>query len=591
MSIPKSFIDQVLDQTDIVDVVGRRLPLNKKGSNYWGKCPFHDDQKPSMAVNQDKQFYYCFVCQASGNAINFLREYENLEFTDAVETLASSLGLEIPYEKIEIQNESDYSIMDEAVKVFEKQLKESKAAIDYLKSRNISGKTAKKFQVGFSDSKWDSLFSSFEKKFDEKVISSSGLFLEKNNKSYDRFRNRVIFPIRNIKGQNIAFGGRVINSDEEPKYLNSPETKLFKKSNELYGLYEARKETKKMDSIIVVEGYMDVIALHEKGIKNAVATLGTAVTSNHLSKLMRYSNNIFFAFDGDLAGEKAAWKALQNVLPIIREDTRIKFVFFESGDDPDSFINKYGKQRFNELINEGKTLSEFFFSQIKKIDDINTLEGRSKIASYASDLIRVINNTPLKEAFISETSKIIGIPIEKLLSKRPLSSLPGFASRREVEQKKAHQRISKKRTASIYLIIHSVLKDRSLVKDPVFDQIKENSSIAFLKELREVIDEQTDDLISKLIERIKSNALKELFSQAMVSEIEIEEEDAKKVFSDCMNSLLKEEEDREELLKTKYNTGSISETERRELQQLILRKPEIDNEDKKLLKDLSLKKD
>ena len=591
MSIPKSFIDQVLDQTDIVDVVGRRLPLNKKGSNYWGKCPFHDDQKPSMAVNQDKQFYYCFVCQASGNAINFLREYENLEFTDAVETLASSLGLEIPYEKIEIQNESDYSIMDEAVKVFEKQLKESKAAIDYLKSRNISGKTAKKFQVGFSDSKWDSLFSSFEKKFDEKVISSSGLFLEKNNKSYDRFRNRVIFPIRNIKGQNIAFGGRVINSDEEPKYLNSPETKLFKKSNELYGLYEARKETKKMDSIIVVEGYMDVIALHEKGIKNAVATLGTAVTSNHLSKLMRYSNNIFFAFDGDLAGEKAAWKALQNVLPIIREDTRIKFVFFESGDDPDSFINKYGKQRFNELINEGKTLSEFFFSQIKKIDDINTLEGRSKIASYASDLIRVINNTPLKEAFISETSKIIGIPIEKLLSKRPVSSLPGFASRREVEQKKAHQRISKKRTASIYLIIHSVLKDRSLVKDPVFDQIKENSSIAFLKELREVIDEQTDDLISKLIERIKSNALKELFSQAMVSEIEIEEEDAKKVFSDCMNSLLKEEEDREELLKTKYNTGSISETERRELQQLILRKPDIDNEDKKLLKDLSLKKD
>ena len=592
MSIPKSFIDQVLDQTDVVDVIGRRLPLNKKGSNYWGVCPFHDDHDPSMAVNQDKQFYYCFVCQASGNSITFLREYENLDFTDAVETLASSLGLEIPYEKTEIQDENDYSILDEAVKVFEEQLKESKTTINYLKSRNISGKTAKKFQLGFSDDSWDSLYSLFKKKFEQPVIASSGLFLEKDKKNnpplkyYDRFRNRVIFPIRNIKGQNIGFGGRVMNTNEEPKYLNSPETKLFKKSNELYGLYEARRETKKMDSIIVVEGYMDVIALHEKGIKNAVATLGTAVTSNHLSKLMRYSNNIFFAFDGDLAGEKAAWKALQNVLPIIRENTRIKFVFFEPGDDPDSFVNKYGKQRFNELINEGKTLSEFFFSQIKKIDDVSSVEGRAKIASYASELIRTINNVPLREAFISETSKICEIPVEKLISKpnqpKPKSSSP---------EVKVEQSSNTKQIASIYLIIHSVLTDRSLTQDPIFDEIKDDSSISFLKELREVIEVESDTLVSKLIERIKSKTLKELFSQAMVSEIKIEQEDARKMFFDCMNSLLKDEEDREESLKTKYNTGSISETERRELQQLILKKPEIDNEDKILLKNLSLKKD
>ena len=592
MSIPKSFIDQVLDQTDIVDVIGRRLPLNKKGSNYWGVCPFHDDHDPSMAVNQDKQFYYCFVCQASGNSITFLREYENLDFTDAVETLASSLGLEIPYEKTEIQDENDFSILDEAVKVFEEQLKESKTTINYLKSRNISGKTAKKFQLGFSDDSWDGLYSLFEKKFEQSVIASSGLFLEKNKKNnptvkyYDRFRNRVIFPIRNIKGQNIGFGGRVMNTNEEPKYLNSPETKLFKKSNELYGLYEARRETKKMDSIIVVEGYMDVIALHEKGIKNAVATLGTAVTSNHLSKLMRYSNNIFFAFDGDLAGEKAAWKALQNVLPIIRENTRIKFVFFEPGDDPDSFVNKYGKQRFNELINEGKTLSEFFFSQIKKIDDVSSVEGRAKIASYASELIRTINNVPLREAFISETSKICEIPVKKLISKpnqpkaRPLS-----------EEAKVDQNSNTKKIASIYLIIHSILSDRSLVQDPIFDEIKEGSSISFLKELREVVEVESDDLVSKLIERIKSKTLKELFSQAMVSEIKIEQEDARKMFFDCMNSLLKDEEDREESLKTKYNIGSISDTERRELQQIILKKSEIDNEDEILLKNLSLKKD
>jgi len=587
MSIPKSFIDQVLDQTDIVDVIGRRLPLNKKGSNYWGKCPFHDDQKPSMAVNQDKQFYYCFVCQASGNSINFLRDYENLDFTDAVETLASSLGLEIPYEKtlIDLADE-DYLILDEAVKVFEAQLKESKKAINYLKSRNISGITAKKYQLGFSNDSWDSLYSSFEKRFEKKIIASSGLFLEKNKKNYDRFRNRVIFPIRNIKGQNIAFGGRVIDPDDEPKYLNSPETKLFNKSNELYGLYEARKETKKMDSIIVVEGYMDVIALHEKGIKNAVATLGTAVTSNHLSKLMRYSNNIFFAFDGDLAGEKAAWKALQNVLPIIREDIRIKFVFFEAGDDPDSYVNKYGEKGFIELINNGQTLSEFFFSKVKKVDDVNSLEGRTRIASYASELIRTINNLPLKEAFISETSKICEIPIEKLISK-PNQTKPS-PSAKEV---KMDNRSNTKKIASIYLIIHSVLKDRSLVQDPIFDEIKEDSPLSFLRELREVIEVETDTLVSKLIERIKSKRLKELFSQAMVSEIEIEQDDARKMFFDCMNSLLKDEEDREESLKTKYNTGSISETERRELQQLILKKSEIDNDDKILLKNLSMKKD
>ena len=586
MSIPKSFIDQVLDQTDIVDVVGRRVQLNKKGSNYWGVCPFHDDHKPSMAVNQDKQFYYCFVCQASGNSINFLRDYENLDFTDAVETLASSLGLDIPYEKTEIQDENDYSILDEAVKVFEAKLKESKKAINYLKSRNISGITAKKFQLGFSDDSWDSLYSSFEKRFEQKVMASSGLFLEKNKKNYDRFRNRVIFPIRNIKGQNIAFGGRVIDPDDEPKYLNSPETKLFNKSNELYGLYEARKETKKMDSIIVVEGYMDVIALHEKGIKNAVATLGTAVTSNHLSKLMRYSNNIFFAFDGDLAGEKAAWKALQNVLPIIREDTRIKFVFFEAGDDPDSYVNKHGEKGFIELINNGQTLSEFFFSKVKKVDDINSLEGRSKIASYASELIRTINNVPIMEAFISETIKICEIPVEKLVSK-PNQPKPKPSS----AEVKVEQSSNTKQIASIYLIIHSVLTDRSLTQDPIFDEIKDDSSISFLKELREVIEVESDTLVSKLIERIKSKTLKELFSQAMVSEIKIEQEDARKMFFDCMNSLLKDEEDREESLKNKYNTGSISETERRELQQLILKKSEIDNEDKILLKNLSLKKD
>ena len=506
MSIPKSFIDQVLDQTDIVDVVGRRVQLNKKGSNYWGVCPFHDDHKPSMAVNQDKQFYYCFVCQASGNSINFLRDYENLDFTDAVETLASSLGLEIPYEKTEIQDENDYSILDEAVKVFEAKLKESKKAINYLKSRNISGITAKKFQLGFLMIHGIASIPYLKRDLNKRLWPLQDFSLRKIKRIMTGLEIELSFLLGNIKGQNIAFGGRVIDPDDEPKYLNSPETKLFNKSNELYGLYEARRETKKMDSIIVVEGYMDVIALHEKGIKNAVATLGTAVTSNHLSKLMRYSNNIFFAFDGDLAGEKAAWKALQNVLPIIREDTRIKFVFFEAGDDPDSYVNKHGEKGFIELINNGQTLSEFFFSKVKKVDDVNSLEGRTRIASYASELIRTINNVPLREAFISETSKICEIPVEKLVSK-PNQPKPKPSS----AEVKVEQSSNTKQIASIYLIIHSVLTDRSLTQDPIFDEIKDDSSISFLKELREVIEVESDTLVSKLIERIESKTLKELF--------------------------------------------------------------------------------
>ena len=592
MYIPEDFIDKLLETVDIVDVIGQRINIQRSGSSFTGLCPFHPDKKPSFSINQQKQFYHCWSCKASGNAIKFIRDYEGLVFIEAVETLASSVNLEIPYKNTGAPKteQVNYDILDRAVNFYEDNLKSTQgtSAVDYLKNRNISGLTAKKFELGFALDKWDAFYNEVKLSFDQKTLIDSGLFKEKKNKEfYDRLRNRLIFPIRNIRGKHIGFGGRRLNdADQQAKYLNSPETKLFNKSNELYGLYEARKETKKMDSIIVVEGYMDVIALHEKGIKNAVATLGTAVTSNHLSKLMRYSNNIFFAFDGDLAGEKAAWKALQNVLPIIREDTRIKFVFFEAGDDPDSYVNKHGDKGFIDLINNGQTLSEFFFSKVKKVDDINSLEGRSKIASYASELIRTINNVPLREAFISETSKICEIPVEKLISKpnqpKPKSSSP---------EVKVEQSSNTKQIASIYLIIHSVLTDRSLTQDPIFDEIKDDSSISFLKELREVIEVESDTLVSKLIERIKSKTLKELFSQAMVSEIKIEQEDARKMFFDCMNSLLKDEEDREESLKTKYNTGSISETERRELQQLILKKSEIDNEDKILLKNLSLKKD
>ena len=378
MSIPTSFIDQLLDQTDIVDVVGRRIPLNKKGSNFWCQCPFHDDSNPSMAVNQDKQFFYCFVCQESGNAIHFIRRYENLDFVDAIETLASSAGITVPYETNKHEKSKPSGLVEKAVNYYKGNLNEKIApqAIKYLKDRKISGVTAKKFNIGYAQDKWDGLLNHFGSAASSKELSNSGLFSQKDDRFYDRFRGRIIFPIRNIKGDFIAMGGRIID-EGEPKYLNSPETSFFNKSSELFGLVEVRGSQKNIDSWIVVEGYVEVIGRYENGIKNAVASLGTAVTPNHISKIMRYTNKIFFAFDGDLAGGKAAWKAVENTFPIIREDINIHFVFFEQGHDPDSYIAEHGLKAFQKLLDESISLSSYFLSKIKEVN-LETWECRAQ---------------------------------------------------------------------------------------------------------------------------------------------------------------------------------------------------------------------
>ena len=369
MSIPSSFIDQILDQSDIVDIIGRRVQLNKKGNNFWGICPFHDDTNPSMAVNQDKQFYYCFVCNAKGNSINFLRNYENLDFVDAVESIAWSVGLEVPRTHKSVDTKEALSINARAVEIYEKQLKADTGnkVVDYLKSRSITGETAKFFNIGYALDEWEGLFKILSKEYKQEDLSESGLFSEKMK---DRFRGRLMFPIRNIKGDHIAFGGRIID-EGEPKYLNSPETKTFSKSKELYGLYEARKLNNPLQSVFVVEGYMDVIALHQNGVKNAVASLGTAITGLHISKLMRYSKNIYVAFDGDLAGRKAAWRVVENGLPILREDINIKFIFLDEGHDPDSFINEKGKQAFLDLSESAISFSQFFLDTVKEQADLD----------------------------------------------------------------------------------------------------------------------------------------------------------------------------------------------------------------------------
>ena len=590
MSIPSSFIDQILEQSDIVDIVGRRIQLTKKGQNFWCLCPFHDDNKPSMAVNQDKQFFYCFVCNASGNSIHFLRRYENLDFVDAVETIASSVGLEVPYTKQIVEETKAKEINDEANTIYKNCLKsaDGKKAVEYLKSRGISGETAAFFNLGYAKDGWTNLFDTVASKYSKADIAESGLFSTKDKKSFDFFRARLMFPIRNIRGQCVAFGGRIIG-DGEPKYLNSPETKTYSKSNELFGLYEARSLDKNLDSLIVVEGYMDVIALHQNGVKNAVASLGTAITGKHVSKLMRYAKNIYVAFDGDLAGRKAAWKAVENALPILREDVKIGFVFLEEGHDPDSYINEKGKDAFIKLLDNSISFSKFFLSQIKEVDDLESIEGRSNAAKFAIPLVNSINNETLKQAYIEEIASICRLDFAALLSsgiQKP-RSIPA-ADIPPNRQESSGSLLARKAIVSIFT---ALIQYPALAKDKTFEAIHNNEKFLFLLEVQNKYIDNPEINPSIVFEQIQSEQIKRLFGEALMSEIDLTEENALSMLQDCLHSFVKNQKDREEILKEKYNMQQISSAERRELQQFILKKAELSEEDRVLLKNLSSQRD
>ena len=586
MSIPTSFIDQLLDQTDIVDVIGRRIPLNKKGSTFWCQCPFHDDTNPSMAVNQDKQFFYCFVCQESGNAIHFIRRYENLEFVDAIETLSSAAGMTVPYENNRSEKSKPSGLLEKAVKFYQGNLNEKTAskAVEYLKDRNITGATAKKFNIGYAQDKWDGLLNHFGSDIPHKELDESGLFSKKDGRFYDRFRGRVIFPIRNIKGDFIAMGGRIID-EGEPKYLNSPETSFFNKSNELFGLYEVKEREKNIASLIVVEGYMDVIGLYQHGIKNAVATLGTAVTPNHVSKIMRYTNKIFFAFDGDLAGGKAAWKAVENTFPIIREDVNIHFLFFEQGHDPDSYINEHGLKAFQKLLDESISLSSYFLSKVKEFN-LETLEGRAQAAAFAIPIVNKINNSVIKEVYSNEISKLCGMDIKSM-------DAPKSPEIRKAESDNAMRSNPNipVRVKAVINIFSALLAFPAIAQESIFDELKDDPKFNFLFVILDLYRQTPDIKPSRVIESLESDQIKRYFSEAVVAGLELSEKNAFKLVNDCIDILLKNQKDREQTLKDKYNVRSITPAERRDLQQIILKKEEITDDDRNWLKKLSSKQD
>ncbi|MEY2972518.1 MAG: hypothetical protein RI886_295 [Pseudomonadota bacterium] len=583
MSIPSGFIDQVIDQSNIVDVIGKRLPLNKKGSNYWCKCPFHDDNNPSMAVNEDKQFFYCFVCQESGNVIHFLRKYDGMDFSDAVESLASLVGLQVPYERQQ-HGAAKQSLppLKQATEHFASNLfsARGKQARDYLKARGITEKTVRYFHLGYAIDAWDNLLKVLSRDHDSTVIEKTGLIITNQDKTYDRFRGRVMFPIRNLKGDIIAFGGRII-SEGEPKYLNSPETEVFHKSNELYGLFEAKDSNKHLNSLIVVEGYMDVISLHQHGITNAVATLGTAITNQHLAKLMRFASNIVFAFDGDEAGQKAAWKALENALPILRDDTEITFIFFEEGEDPDSFISSKGVTAFKKKVGEAMPLSDHFFEKVKSFN-LERLEGRSKAIAFAKPLIDGIHNEVIRSVYLNELSKICDVT---------LAQLPKTVEKQYKPQTNQQTKITQSdiRLRSMTNIFTALINFPDLADPDMFQPLAADDKFLFLFDILNLYKSSPDIKPSRVIEGIGSEKVRDLFSQAAINDLKINKEDAKKLIADCVKVLAKNQKDREEILKQQYNSRSISAEGRRELQKIILTKDGLSTEDQDWLQKLSAK--
>ncbi len=413
--IPQNFIDDVIDRLDIIDVIGTRIELRKSGKNYSACCPFHDEKTPSFSVSPDKQFYYCFGCGAGGNAVGFVLDFDKTTFPETIENLAKHVGLEMPAEVLSGDSERNYKkllfpVIKDADSFYRLSLRDptnAKKPIEYLKSRGLDGKTARNFGIGFASPGWENLLQYLGKN-EEKVeqLKIVGLLIDRNEegKLYDRFRNRIMFPIRDVRGRTIGFGGRVL-SDEKPKYLNSPETPLFHKGRELYGLYEANRHFRNIENLIVVEGYMDVVVLAQNGVHNAVATLGTAVTIEHLNKIFRYTSEVIFCFDGDEAGRKAAYRALDTTLPIMVDGRSAKFMFLPEGEDPDTIIRKIGAKEFLELAANATPLSEFIFESISTEYDHNSVDGKAKLSKIVVPLINKMPNGVFKTLMIRTLSK------------------------------------------------------------------------------------------------------------------------------------------------------------------------------------------
>jgi DNA primase len=530
--IAQTFIDELLDRLDIVDVIDRRVKLKRSGKNYSARCPFHDEKTPSFSVNPEKQFYYCFGCGAGGNAVGFVMDYENIDFPQAVDNLAAHAGLQVVREQTsqadrvrEEKRSGLYPVLEQAGKFFEDQLRrhpDSTRAKDYLKNRGLTGQIAKQYGVGFAPPGWDNLLSAIAGGKDAPsheaqmtLLTQAGLVIEnEQGRKYDRFRDRIIFPIRDQRGRVIAFGGRVLG-DDKPKYLNSPETEVFHKGRELYGLYEARKAERHLDKLLVVEGYMDVIALAQHGIFNATATLGTATSEHHLERIFRLCPEVVFCFDGDEAGRKAAFRALESALPTLRDGREARFLFLPDGEDPDTLVRDRGAEHFKHLISEATPLEDFLFNSVSQDLDLSSSAGLARLSKAAAPLIELIPQGVYKQLVYKSLAERTGMHVDDLL--RLVETIPAYqptAAAVTPEPQDTHQprqreplpeQTSRRPTAfknhaesAIAILVHYPHVARSLADSSALHGI-EDPDVDFLRKLLELLRQRPDSNTATLM--------------------------------------------------------------------------------------------
>jgi len=471
--IPKSFIQDLLNRLDIVDVIERYLPLKKSGANYAACCPFHSEKSPSFTVSQSKQFYHCFGCGAHGTAISFVMEHAGMGFVDAVEELARGIGVEVPREaqipgQVQHKVAPDlYELMQAATRYYREQLKQSTRAIDYLKRRGLSGEIAARFGIGYAPEAWQNLTGITDSYQDSSLVETGMVIEGDSGKRYDRFRDRIMFPIVNVRGQVIGFGGRILDSGE-PKYLNSPETVLFEKGHELYGLLQAQKAIRAHQQVVVVEGYMDVVALAQHGVEYAVATLGTATTPFHVQKLLRIAEQVVFCFDGDAAGQRAAWRALENSLPHLVDGKRIGFLFLPKEHDPDSYIREHGTAAFEQLLHDSLPLSGYLLRELTAKVDLRTQEGRSQLLELAKPLLLAISANTMALLLRKEVAALAGLTQHELEALYGVKAM-GAAPRRAM-QKAARPAVSNAR-----FLIRCLLYQPDLVRELPQDFVVEGA--------------------------------------------------------------------------------------------------------------------
>ncbi len=565
--IPRPFIDDLLNRVDIVEVIDSRVPLKKKGKEYWACCPFHSEKSASFSVSQNKQFYHCFGCQQSGNAISFLMEYDHMEFVEAIETLAQTMGIEVPYEQGQAPSAPTqsfdplYESLEQCSNYYQTQLKQNPLAIEYLKQRGISGDIARDFAIGFAPQGWNNLTGN------KKTLTEAGMLIEKENgQPYDRFRHRLMFPIRDRRGRTIAFGGRVIDPEDNPKYLNSPESPVFHKGSEIYGLFELKKGSNNIDHILITEGYMDVIGLAQHGVKTAVATLGTAINNAQIEKLFRSSKSLIFCFDGDNAGKKAAWRSLEQCLASLKEGRIARFLFLPEGHDPDSYIQEFGQQAYLNEIDKAATLSQFLFDTLLAECDVSSAEGKAMLLDRLDPYVKQIPLQSLKDQILSRA--------ENLTSDKHDARLQKLLSRGN-HNHETRIRVPEQTWTPTRLAINLLLQKPALAHGTGNQYELSETKIPGIDLLLKILDriqDEPDISTQNLLQRFQGDEHESHLYQLAAMRPQVEDEASlDKMFQDCLNRLQNEYiKYRRNLLIIKLQSnGSISESEKIELKQLF----------------------